>query len=123
MSRALAPARTPLLLSPVRSCPGAASVVSSRSHLTCSVSKIASTCNRGARWHGMIHCDGKQRGVIGDDDRRRSGWEVETMAETWDWELLEGPATITEGPAWDGSGLFYTSIDDNEIRRYDPATG
>ena len=45
------------------------------------------------------------------------------MAETWDWELLAGPATITEGPAWDGAGLFYTSIADNEIRRYDPATG
>jgi gluconolactonase len=45
------------------------------------------------------------------------------VAETWDWELLAGPATITEGPAWDGSGLFYTSIEDNEIRRFDPATG
>ena len=55
--------------------------------------------------------------------RWRSGWEVETVAETWDWELLAGPATITEGPVWDGSGLFYTSIEDNEIRRYDPATG
>ena len=45
------------------------------------------------------------------------------MAEQWDWEPLAGPATITEGPAWDGAGLFYTSIEDNEIRRYDPATG
>ena len=43
--------------------------------------------------------------------------------ETWDWELLAGPATITEGPVWDGAGLLYTSIEDNEIRRYDPATG
>jgi gluconolactonase len=41
----------------------------------------------------------------------------------WDWELLAGPATITEGPAWDGAGLFFTSIDDDEIRRFDPATG
>jgi gluconolactonase len=41
----------------------------------------------------------------------------------WEWELLAGPATITEGPAWDGEGLFFTSIHDNEIRRYDPATG
>jgi gluconolactonase len=41
----------------------------------------------------------------------------------WNWELLAGPATITEGPAWDGSGLFFTSIADNEIRRYDPAHG
>ena len=45
------------------------------------------------------------------------------MSTTWEWELLAGPATITEGPAWDGTGLFYTSITDNEIRRYDPATG
>ena len=44
------------------------------------------------------------------------------MAETRDWGLLAGPATITE-TAWDGSGLFYTSIDDNEIRRYEAATG
>src|SRR5215212_9000333 len=49
--------------------------------------------------------------------------EVENVAETWDWELLAGPATITEGPVWDGAGLLYTSIDDNEIRRYDPVTG
>src|SRR5215212_4261784 len=49
--------------------------------------------------------------------------EVENVAETWNWELLAGPATITEGPVWDGAGLLYTSIDDNEIRRYDPATG
>jgi gluconolactonase len=40
----------------------------------------------------------------------------------WDWQLLTGPATITEGPAWDGEGLFFTSIEENEIRRYDPAT-
>jgi gluconolactonase len=45
------------------------------------------------------------------------------VAETWDWELLAGPATITEGPAWDGAGLLYTSIENNEIRRYDPSTG
>jgi gluconolactonase len=42
------------------------------------------------------------------------------MAE-WNWELLAGPDTITEGPAWDGSGLFFTSIASSEIRRYDPA--
>ena len=28
--------------------------------------------------------------------------------QDWDWEQLAGPDTITEGPAWDGSGLFYT---------------
>jgi gluconolactonase len=40
----------------------------------------------------------------------------------WTWELLAGPETITEGPAWDGEGLFFSSIAANEIRRYDPAT-
>jgi gluconolactonase len=49
--------------------------------------------------------------------------EEEAVAGTWDWELLAGPATITEGPVWDGAGLLYTSIADNEIRRYDPVTG
>ena len=37
------------------------------------------------------------------------------MAE-WTWELLAGPATITEGPAWDGRRLLYTSIEDSEVR-------
>ena len=41
----------------------------------------------------------------------------------WDWELLAGPDTINEGPAWDGKALLYTDIAKNEIRRYDPATG
>lgn len=41
----------------------------------------------------------------------------------WTWELLDGPASITEGPVWDGAGLLYTAIDHNEIRRYDPASG
>jgi gluconolactonase len=40
----------------------------------------------------------------------------------WTWELLAGPDTITEGPAWDGRGLFFTSISRNEIRRLDPET-
>jgi gluconolactonase len=42
---------------------------------------------------------------------------------SWHWELLAGPATITEGPVWDGTGLIFTSIADSEIRRFDPATG
>jgi gluconolactonase len=42
---------------------------------------------------------------------------------SWDWELLDGPDTITEGPAWDGTGLFYTAVQRSEIRRYDPETG
>ena len=41
----------------------------------------------------------------------------------WDWELLTGPDTITEGPVWDGTGLLFTAMMRDEIRRYDPATG
>jgi gluconolactonase len=41
----------------------------------------------------------------------------------WNWELSDGPDTITEGPAWDGEGLFYTSCARSEIRQYNPATG
>lgn len=41
----------------------------------------------------------------------------------WTFALLAGPETITEGPVWDGSGLLYTAIAHNQIRRYDPATG
>lgn len=41
----------------------------------------------------------------------------------WTWETIAAADdVITEGPAWDGSGLFYTSIGRNEIRRFDPAT-
>lgn len=42
---------------------------------------------------------------------------------SWHWELLAGPDTITEGPAWDGEGLFYTAIEHNEIRRYVGSVG
>ncbi len=57
-----------------------------------------------------------------DDGRRESARGGNGVA-AWEWELVAGPDTITEGPAWDGTGLWYTSIRHNEIRRYDPATG
>lgn len=41
----------------------------------------------------------------------------------WKWELLAEPDTITEGPAWDGKGLFYTAIARNEIRYFEPVAG
>ena len=42
----------------------------------------------------------------------------------WDWESLVAPdGATTEGPAWDGAGLLFTSIGNSQIRRYDPATG
>ena len=43
--------------------------------------------------------------------------------ETWTFETLD-PAygKVTEGPAWDGSGLLFTRIQQSRIMRYDPAT-
>ena len=42
----------------------------------------------------------------------------------WTFEVLD-PAygQVTEGPAWDGTGLLYTRIQQSRIMRYDPATG
>src|SRR6266568_710316 len=44
--------------------------------------------------------------------------------KNWEFETLD-PAygQVTEGPAWDGSGLLYTRIQQSRIMRYDPATG
>ncbi len=42
----------------------------------------------------------------------------------WTFERLAGPiGDITEGPAWDGSGLLFTNISHDQIMRYDPQTG
>jgi gluconolactonase len=41
----------------------------------------------------------------------------------WTFEYLAGPLTLTEGPAWDGSGLFFTDIEASRILRYDPRSG
>lgn len=41
---------------------------------------------------------------------------------TWQFERIDGPYTLTEGPAWDGSGLLYTDIGNSRILRYDPKT-
>ncbi len=42
----------------------------------------------------------------------------------WKFEELD-PAygNVSEGPAWDGSGLLYTRIQQSRIMRYDPAAG
>jgi gluconolactonase len=42
----------------------------------------------------------------------------------WTFETLD-PAygEVTEGPAWDGSGLLFTRIQQSRIMRYDPAAG
>jgi gluconolactonase len=44
--------------------------------------------------------------------------------KNWNFEILD-PAygQVTEGPAWDGSGLLYTRIQQSRIMRYDPVTG
>jgi gluconolactonase len=42
---------------------------------------------------------------------------------SWNWEMLAGPDSITEGPAWDGEALFFTACRHSEIRRLDPETG
>jgi len=44
--------------------------------------------------------------------------------KNWTFETLD-PAygEVTEGPAWDGSGLLYTRIQQSRIMRYDAAAG
>ena len=44
--------------------------------------------------------------------------------KNWEFETLDAAyGGVTEGPAWDGSGLLYTRIQESRILRYDPATG
>lgn len=40
----------------------------------------------------------------------------------WTFERLAGPYTLTEGPAWDGTGLLFTDINNSRILRFDAAT-
>jgi gluconolactonase len=39
---------------------------------------------------------------------------------SWEFELLVEPNGLSEGPAWDGSGLLYTNIPNSRIMRYVP---
>ena len=40
---------------------------------------------------------------------------------SWTFELISGPlGGVTEGPAWDGSGLLFTHIPGSRILRFDP---
>ena len=40
---------------------------------------------------------------------------------SWQFELLDGPyGGVSEGPAWDGSVLFFTHIQQSRIMKYDP---
>lgn len=42
----------------------------------------------------------------------------------WEFEMVAGPFNprLTEGPAWDGRYLYFTSIPNSRIMRYDPQT-
>ena len=43
---------------------------------------------------------------------------------SWHFEHVDGPyGNVTEGPAWDGEALLFTSIQQCRIMRYDPTTG
>lgn len=41
----------------------------------------------------------------------------------WEFEILAEFPVLLEGPAWDGTGLLFTEIDNDRIHRFDPATG
>ena len=42
---------------------------------------------------------------------------------SWNFTIIDGPyGNVTEGPAWDGSGLLFTYIAGNQILRFDPDT-
>lgn len=40
---------------------------------------------------------------------------------SWDFEILVEPNGLSEGPAWDGSGLLYTNIPNSRVMRYVPS--
>src|SRR5216684_1543747 len=43
---------------------------------------------------------------------------------SWQFELIDGPyGGVSEGPAWDGSALLFTHIQQSRIMKYDPKTG
>ena len=42
---------------------------------------------------------------------------------SWQFELLLEPIDLTEGPAWDGSGLLFTNIRNSRVMRYNAQSG
>lgn len=43
---------------------------------------------------------------------------------SWRFDLIDGPyGGVSEGPAWDGSVLFFTRIQQSRIMKYDPEAG
>ena len=45
------------------------------------------------------------------------------MNDVWEWELIARHDSLTEGPAWDGSGLLYNECYASTSYRWDPKTG
>ena len=44
------------------------------------------------------------------------------MSNSWNWELIAKHDSLTEGPAWDGSGLIYNECYASTSYRWDPET-
>lgn len=42
---------------------------------------------------------------------------------SWQFETILEPIGLTEGPAWDGSGLLFTNIPNSRVMRYDAQSG
>jgi gluconolactonase len=42
---------------------------------------------------------------------------------SWNFELVAGPFSFTEGPAWDGEVVLFTDIPNSRIMRYNPEDG
>lgn len=42
---------------------------------------------------------------------------------SWQFETILDPIGLTEGPAWDGSGLLFTNIPNSRVMRYDAQSG
>jgi gluconolactonase len=42
---------------------------------------------------------------------------------SWEFELVAGPFSFTEGPAWDGEAVLFTHCPEHRIMRYHPASG
>ena len=42
---------------------------------------------------------------------------------SWDFEIVAGPFSFTEGPVWDGAALLFSDIASSRTLRFDPATG
>jgi gluconolactonase len=42
---------------------------------------------------------------------------------SWQFERVAGPVGFTEGPVWDGAAVLFCAPRDDQILRFDPATG